>query len=105
MSATRVLYVGNTNYVELDALTNEVTGVVITDASVTLRLKDAAGADVAGETWPLVLTHVADGLYRCYLVSTLPLVADAKYTGEVVAIAGGSLVGKWSLDFVAKVRR
>jgi hypothetical protein len=107
MSNVHILYVGNTNKLELDDLTNEVTGEPINDATVTLTLKDTTGSPVSGETWPLPMPYVAGsaGLYRCYLASTLPLVGEAKYIAEVTANAGAALVGKWLLDVVAKTRR
>jgi hypothetical protein len=107
MSTVRTLYIGNTNALELAALRNQVTGEVANAATVTCTLKDTAGNAVAGETWPLAMAYVpgSEGLYRCYLVSTLPLTPEARYVAEVTATVSGSLIGKWLLDVVAKTRK
>lgn len=107
MSDTRVLYVGNTNVVEVADLHNEVTGAEVNDATVTLTLKDSDGDNVAGETWPLTMAYVtdSDGLYRATLVDTLPLTDNGRYTAEISAVVSGSLKAFWRLDCLAKTRR
>ncbi len=107
MSQVHHLFIGTTNALELDELQNEVTGEYINNAGVTVTLRDANDAEVAGATWPMAMSYVADsdGLYRAFLPDTLSLLPDARYTADIVATAGASLVGKWVLDVVAKTRR
>jgi hypothetical protein len=107
MSDSRVLYVGNSNVIEVADLHNEVTGDVVNNATVTMRLLDSDGDPVAGETWPLTLAYVtdSDGLYRATLIDTLPLTDNGRYVAEVTAIVSGSLKAFWRLDCLAKTRR
>ena len=49
MSCDLTLYVANSNVLELQGLTNSATGVADTGATVTVTLKDRAGANVTGQ--------------------------------------------------------
>lgn len=104
---TSVVYVANTNLVEVRGLKNSVEAAFIGNASVTLTVKDAADAEIGGQTWPAALDFVAgsDGLYRGTLNSAAELVAGKTYCAHIDADAGGGLSGHWEYVFVPKIRR
>lgn len=101
-----VLYVGNDNIIEVDGLKNDLTGTDLNGATVTVTLKDAVGANVAGGSWPLAMPHVASshGLYRATLGYGLSLVDGARYTAAITADGGSGLRANWSVECVARTR-
>lgn len=105
MSAIYELFAGNDTVLEVQGLRNDVTGEPLNTATLSVTLLDADGAQVAG-TWPQPMPFVegSRGLYRVLLPSTLPLVADARYTARIVADAGPGLVGTWNMECVARIR-
>lgn len=79
-------------------------GVVLEDATVTLvSLKDAAGTDVAGLTYPLALSHVADGLYEVSIPNTISVVARGVYKAKIKAVHDGR-TATWTETAIAKER-
>ena len=100
----QVIYYQNSMLLELVALTNSKTQVVITTATVSVTLKDDQGVNVVGETWPLTMTHVSEGTYDVVLLDTLTLTKGKIYTAEVSAVDGG-LKGFWRLPLSVKDRR
>jgi hypothetical protein len=106
MTTIHVLLVGNDSVLDIDRVRDEVSGSYLNAAAVSVTLVDAAGAEVAGQTWPLVVPHVAasDGLYRVTLPYTLALVADARYMAQVVVDGGDGLLAAWGLACVARTR-
>lgn len=98
--------IANTNVLDLIGLQNELTGVPINDAAVTVTVKDEDGINVAGTSWPITMTYVpaSTGDYRAFLSETLPLVDKAKYTAVIDANGGANLVGHWELHFRAVSR-
>lgn len=107
-------WVGNSMLVQLgtlialgdltdEPLTDELTGTVITDATVTARLLDVAGAEVAGETWPLALAHISGGVYRAIASSAVAVVAGVAYTLEVMAVKAG-VTSVWQVPVPGEVR-
>jgi len=89
------LYVGNTTILELQELTNSVAGSAVTTATVTATLTDAAGDEVAGQTWPVTLSHVSAGTYRATLENDLTLTANRAYIATIDATVSGVGVGHW----------
>ena len=87
-----IVYVANTNLIEVVGLKSAVEGEFIADATVTVTVKDADGANVAGQTWPLTLTSTdgtePEGNYRGILKDTLELTAGTLYFAHVDADAG-----------------
>jgi hypothetical protein len=106
MSNVQILYIGNDTVLELESLRNELTGAYLNDATVTVTLEDTDGVDVAGDTWPVTMAHVAssDGLYRATLKYTLSLVEGRKYRAQITADAGAGLRAAWQVDCVARKR-
>lgn len=98
------IYIGNTSIIELQNLTNSVTGLAVTNATVVVTLTDGAGDEVSGQTWPVTLTHVAAGTYRATLENDIDLVAHRNYTATVDATVSGVGVGRWTSTVRAVVR-
>lgn len=102
MNATPLVwYPGNTMVVELRSLV-DIAGVAVTAATVTCTLKDAAGANLTGETWPFAMPHVSAGTYR-----GVPSAAIAPPLGactlEITATVG-STIGYWKVSVVMEHR-
>lgn len=106
MSNINILYVGNDNILELDSLKNDLTGADLNAATVSVTLKDSAGANVAGSSWPLAMTYVAasNGTYRATLGYAIALVAGGRYTATITADAGAGLHASWAVECVARTR-
>lgn len=104
---TEIAYLNNDNIIELEGLKNDATGAFINDATVTVTLKDEAGAEVSGQTWPTTLLYVAasDGVYRATLQDVLSLTEKERYFAEVSANGGAGLQGEFVLPVQAEVRR
>lgn len=94
-------FVGNTNLLELNGLKNEAAGAFVNDASVTVTIKDAEGANVSGAVWPMTMVYVeaSDGDYRVALSHELPFEAKATYTALIEADSGAEAFGHWEFRF------
>lgn len=90
-----VIYIGNTTVIEVQDLTNSVTDAVITNATVTVTLTDSGGTQVAGQTWPLTLTHIAAGTYRATIENDISLVISRSYTATIDATVAGVGAAHW----------
>jgi len=95
------LYIGNTTILELQDLTNSVSGAVITTATVVATLTDSKGVEVVGQTWPVTLAHIATGTYRATLENDLTLTANRAYTATIDATLAGVGVGHWVKTAIA----
>lgn len=87
------LYVGTSNVIEYQNLTNTVTGAPDLGATVTVTLTTAAGVNVAGDTWPKSMPHVvADttGLYRAVLAPGIAIQAGKRYYALVDVTGSGA---------------
>jgi hypothetical protein len=105
MSCTVELYIGNSNVVELQTLTNSVTNVIDTGATVTVTLTDTDGTEVTGQAWPTSMPHASpDGTYRATLEDDLVLVDTKKYIAVVDAIGTAGEVGHWEQKVIAATR-
>lgn len=105
MSCDLTLYVANSNVLELQGLTNSATGVADTGATVTVTLKDRAGANVTGQSWPASLAHVSAGTYRATLENDIGITAGIKYLAVINATGSGGEIGHWEADVVAQTRK
>jgi len=103
MPCADLIYIDNSNVVELTELTNSTTGVAITNATVTVSLYDSAGAVVTGQTFPATMSHVSAGTYRATLEDDIALIENRQYLAHIDASSGG-IVGHWELPVRAKVR-
>ncbi len=87
------LFVGENNVVEWQTLTNSVTGTPDTGATLTVVVKDTAGNEVAGETWPKAMAHDAGGTYRATLNAALAIQVGRTYVAEITATGSGGEKG------------
>lgn len=103
----QTLYLGNDMLLEVSGLRDDVTGDYLNAATVTVTLKDSAGVNVTGQSWPLTLSYVtaSNGVYRATLIDSLSVTANARYVATVIADAGAGKRAQWELDFVCRTRR
>ena len=97
-------FIANTNVLQLEGLKNSRTGEFINDADVEVTIK-RAGAEIAGETWPLAMSYVADsdGDYVAILSHELPF-TRADHIAIIDANGGDDLIGHWEFAFRPLVR-
>ncbi len=107
----KVVYIGNTLVLELadeqgDGLRDGVTGAYVSDATVTARLKTAAGVDLAGQSWPLSMLYVAGsrGVYRGLLSSSL-VITDKQALVCVLDITRSGDVARKEIPMVGAIRK
>lgn len=116
MSHISVIWVGNTNIIEVRGLQDALTEDYIASATVEVTIKDAEGVEVEtleGETeqeWPTAMDYVegSEGIYRAALSHALDMTAGETYYAHIDAEdedSDGAGVGHWEFAFVAKVRR
>ena len=98
------LYLDNSNVIELRDLKNSVTGDADTGATVAVTITDSSGNEVGGATWPISMTHVADGKYRATLSPDVALLSDSLYLVVVEATGSGGEKGEWNCDLIAADR-
>lgn len=98
------VYIANDNVLEVSEVIDSITGNIDTGASVSVELVTLDGVHVAGESWPLIVPHSADGLYRVTLSHALelkqarPVIAQIRITGSTGAKA------YWQCKVLPKVR-
>jgi len=99
-------FIENDNLLTVDGVQDTTDDSFINTATVTASLKDAAGVDVPGQTFPLALTYVAasDGKYQGLLEDTLTLAVQTPYTLTIDIDAGAGLIGKFEIPFDAITR-
>lgn len=99
-------FVANTNNLDLIGLRNAATGTYVNDADVKVTVKDKAGSEVSGETWPLTMDYVtgSQGDYRGVISHEAALAAGQWYTAEITANADGVSVAFWQYSFKAERR-
>lgn len=98
-------YVDNTNMLRLNGLKNQSSDEFLNNAAVTATIETVDGDEVAGETWPLTLVHVAgsDGNYERSIDHLVDFVPGGHYFAIITATHDGS-VGKWKFRFKAAER-
>lgn len=99
-------FVLNTNALDLIGLKMHDNGEFINDAVCTFVIKDKAGVEVAGTTWPQVMSYIAgsDGNYQGILPYNLEMTGGKMYTAIIDAQGGGERVGHWEMPFKPLVR-
>lgn len=105
MQCLLTLYVGNDMLLELQDLTDAITGEAQTTATVTATLQDAAGVDVTGQSWPATMAHVGatPGTYRATLEADLEITASARYTA-IIEVDSAGVLARWDVPVVARAR-
>jgi hypothetical protein len=102
VSAT--LYIANTHTLELSGLKSAVEGVAIEDAAVTAVVTARNGTPIGGQTWPVEMEHVEDGLYRATLSHALEVRAGQDLFIEITVDAGTNRRGFWKWPAKAEQR-
>jgi hypothetical protein len=100
------VFVGNTNVLELLGLKSAIEDAFVNDADVTVTVKDKAGEEVAGQTWPTTMDYLAasDGNYRAIVKDTIQFVHDKEYRAFIEVDAGADRIGHWEFKFTPTVR-
>lgn len=100
------VYIYNDNLIEVTGLMNEESGEYINDADVSVKIVTLVGAEVGGETWPLVLSYVADsdGNYRATLSDSIAFTRNSAYVAQVTADGGPGLKAYWEIQVKAVTR-
>ncbi|MCK7495202.1 MAG: hypothetical protein MZW92_31975 [Comamonadaceae bacterium] len=102
---TTLIYIGNEHLIELDAPQNAADNSYLNAATVTVTIKNAAGVNISGETWPKTMTYVtaSAGKYRATVSDALALVPGQFYIAHITAESGG-LTGNWQIPLTAAIR-
>jgi hypothetical protein len=92
-SDVAVLLLTSDMTVAVENLRDELTGALVTGATVTARLLTDAGAGVAGQADPFTLSAVAgfSGFYRGNIVDTASLAVGDTGTVVITATDGASV--------------
>lgn len=100
-----IIYKDNPTVIELTGLADAITDDLSNTATVTITVKDAAGANVAGTAWPVTMAYIqsSEGGYRATLAKTLVLVANTVYYAHIDATQG-TLTGHWEIPLKAMAR-
>jgi hypothetical protein len=107
--AVAFAYVGNTNVLTLTGLKSDDEDTFLNSATITVTVKDANGAAISGESWPVTMDYVAasDGDYRAVISHSAAITNGQVYTAVVDVDASDTSnerVGHWEFPFTAKVR-
>jgi hypothetical protein len=99
-------FVLNTNALDLLGLKSHTEGVFLPDAVVTFTIKDKAGVDVPGESWPQVMTYIpgSEADFRGILPAALEMTPNKVYTAFIDAAGGGERIGHWEMPFKPIIR-
>lgn len=102
---TSIIYKDNEHLIELDALQNAADSSYLNSATVTVTVKDSAGVNVTGETWPKAMAYVAssNGKYRATLSDAMAIVPGRYYAAYITAESSG-LTGNWQIPLRAAIR-
>ena len=99
------IFVSNSHTVDLKGLKDFPTDAYINDATVTVTLVDAAGTEVAGQTWPATMAYVSAsaGEYQGGLEGDLTITNGDQLVAKVTSVKGTSQ-GHWEIPVEVKVR-
>jgi len=99
-------YLDNDHALDLQNLRNGATGEYINDATVQATLLDAAGDQVAGQSWPTVLTYRTGtpGCYRSQINDDVSVALGDAITAQITAQVDG-LTATWALPLTVTARR
>ncbi len=101
------LWRGADNDLEVEHLTDNLTGAFVNDATVTATVKDAdTGVALAGATWPVALAYVTstNAVYRALLPYTLATTPNQRLVAEILAVRSGFRMF-WKKPLIAKDAR
>lgn len=85
-----IVYDSNDQYVEVDGLTDAITGAFVNNATMTSTLLDPLNQPVAGFTSiPMPYVPASNGVYRGFVTSVFDPSPSAGYTLLVDAVTPG----------------
>jgi hypothetical protein len=95
-----IIYVSNTNMIELYGLRGAVDNEFVNDATVTLTIKSLAGTIVDGPL-DMVPTNESPpkGNYRAIVDHDLDLLPNTSYMAVIDVDAGPNRIGHWEMKF------
>lgn len=105
------LYCNTSQALFLPGLKNGLVGGFVTDAGVSIIIRDANDNSLDGVDWPLKMTEVSipdnvrrfpAGTYRAILPSTLAITPGNRYYGLITAIGSDGLKAEFAVRFIAK---
>ena len=102
-----IVYVANTNVIELIGLKSAIEDEYVNDADVLLTtVRDSDGVEVSGQSFPWTMDYVADsnGDYRGILQDGLEIENGKTYTAIIDVDAGPDRIGHWEFPFTPKTR-
>lgn len=85
------IYADSDNVIELQSLTNTVTGLVDISATVNYSIISKTGKHVSDGT----MDHVIDGTYRATVPPNEEFIVGKSYTVEIVAVGSGGSMRTW----------
>jgi hypothetical protein len=93
MARIHALLALSTNILEIPFLADGQTGSAVSGATVVATILDAAGVQVAGQTWPVTLDEdpVTSGRYSAVLEPDLEVTAGDELSAIVTATAGPTI--------------
>lgn len=100
------LLIGNDQLINVIGAQDAVTEFYLNAATVTARVTDLDGNDVAGQSWPTPLAYLAgtDGNYQGTLEDGMVLTAGQSYLIKVTIDNGGDEIGYWQFPRIARYR-
>ena len=105
MSEIQTVYVDNDILIKLSGVKLASSGAFVNDASVELTIKDSAGADLGGISWPLGMNYTGtDGEYSALVDKAALLVDKEGYTAIIDAATPGNVDGHWEIPLGAETR-
>lgn len=104
MSNIQIWYKDNDMVIEVDQVTNKLTGALIDDATITATLQDSTATNVSGITWPVTVPFVSTGLYRAIVDKAAAIIASEAYTLIVDLTAPGGIDAHWEIAVGGETR-
>lgn len=91
MATAREWYKNSDNIVRLDNQYDTYTAAYLNSATVTATLKDLAGTEVTGVSWPVTLTYVSasNGQYIAVVDKTAAVTVGLSYRLEITLVQSG----------------
>lgn len=91
-----ILLINSDNTIEINKLRLGLDGSTVTTASVAVTLyNNETDTEISGETWPLAMSHVGDGLYQAGLSDSLSLSTCLICRAHITADNGAGLHREW----------
>ena len=99
------IYISNDTLFEVNGLQNALDSTYQNSATVTMTIKDSAGTEVTGISWPLTFSYVAasNGNYNVTVDKAISVSQGARYFAEITAAQAG-VDGFWRIPLLGAYR-